>query len=88
MSEEIEEVQEEANEIEDGWGEKIWRLASELRQVRAAIPLALRSVCTYADTAHPSANADMYALLLLPGVASAAAADGGDAEAGCTTTGS
>jgi predicted sugar kinase len=33
ISEEIEEVQAEADEIEAGWGEKIWRLASELRQV-------------------------------------------------------
>eukprot|EP00953_Heterococcus_sp_UTEX-ZZ885_P023686 13006-Heterococcus_DN1.PRE.1 len=32
ISEEIEEVQAEADEIEAGWGEKIWRLASELRQ--------------------------------------------------------
>jgi hypothetical protein len=49
ISEEIEEVQAEADEIEAGWGEKIWRLASELRQVthNSTCHLSIHITCVY-----------------------------------------
>lgn len=64
IGEEIEAVQAEADEIEPGWGQQIWRMASELRQVRTEFA-AMQQLQAAHQFAHTSLRSNWSCLLVL-----------------------